>query len=109
MAKEWAKPFYNSGEWKALRHAALVRDGHTCEICGARATEVHHEIELTAQNIHDPAVSLNLSLLHSLCHDCHTAITAEQKGRSQSACGTGFYFDENGMLTPRGRAEKNGT
>lgn len=97
MAKDWAKPFYNSMEWKLLRRQAMVRDGFTCERCGARATEVHHEIELTPENISDPSISLNLKLLHSLCHHCHTSITQS----SQQDCDEAFEFDASGMLVPR--------
>lgn len=97
MAKEWARPFYKSKEWRIMRRFILDRDLFTCEECGDRATEVHHEIELTPQNINDPTITLNPNLLHSLCHDCHTAIT-----KKSAACDTGFFFDETGQLTPRG-------
>lgn len=103
MAKEWAKPFYNSVEWTLLRLQVLRKSGRICEMCGGYATEVHHEIELTRENIGDPKISLNPRLLHCLCHDCHTAITGEQKGKTPRAdCADGFFFDENGVLTPRG-------
>jgi len=97
MAKEWAKSFYKSRAWRRLRAEILHRDMYTCEECGARATEVHHEIELTPGNIDDPAVALNPKLLHSLCHDCHTAIT-----QGNSDCAEGYFFDADGQLTPRG-------
>lgn len=98
MAKEWAKAFYKSRPWKLMRYQILHRDCFTCEICGGRANEVHHEIELTPENIHDPKVALNPALLHSLCGDCHKAIT---KGTVD--CDDDFYFDERtGQLTPRG-------
>ena len=96
MAKEWAKPFYKSGPWRRLRKEILHRDLFTCEECGARATEVHHEIELTPDNIHDPNIALNPALLHSLCGDCHKAIT---KGAAD--CEEGYFFDADGQLTPR--------
>lgn len=35
MAKEWAKGFYRSQAWKAMRKRVLIRDGFTCRICGA--------------------------------------------------------------------------
>lgn len=102
MAKAWAKAFYNSGQWRAVRELALRRDGFSCQECGARAEEVHHEIELTPQNINDPRISLNLNLLHSLCGDCHKAITKKQKGFVNEDCDDEFYFDERGQLVPRG-------
>ena len=95
MAKEWAREFYRSKAWKSMRISILHRDLYTCEECGARATEVHHGIALTPGNIGDTSVSLNPKLLHSLCHDCHTAITL---GRDD--CGMGFFFGADGQLTP---------
>lgn len=96
MAKAWARQFYRSAAWRSLRAQVLRRDLFTCEECGGRATEVHHEIALTPSNIGDPTVALNPALLHSLCHDCHTAITL---GRAD--CAAGFFFDADGQLTPR--------
>ena len=97
MAKEWAKSFYKSRACRHPRPALPPRDMFTCEECGARATEVHHEIELTPGNIDDPAIALNPKLLHSLCHDCHTAIT-----QGNSDCAEGYFFNADGQLTPRG-------
>lgn len=97
MAKGWAKPFYKSRAWRIMRAEILRRDLYTCEECGARATEVHHEIELTPENIGDPNIALNPDLLHSLCHDCHTAIT-----QGTADCDEEFFFDADGQLTPQG-------
>lgn len=97
MAKEWAKAFYRSGAWKAARKEALHRDMYTCTLCGRRAEEVHHKIELTPQNIGDPSISLNVDRLESLCHECHTKVTQQKMD-----CDAGFYFDGLGQLTPRG-------
>lgn len=97
MAKQWAKAFYKSAAWRAKRREVLRRDLFTCEQCGGRAEEVHHEIELTPENIGDPAVSLNAALLHSLCHECHTRLT-----QRSADCGAGYSFGPDGQLTPRG-------
>lgn len=96
MAKEWARKFYRSVAWRTLRAEVLHRDLYSCEECGGRATEVHHAIPLTPENIDDPTVALDPALLHSLCHDCHAAITL---GRTD--CADGFFFDADGQLTPR--------
>ena len=95
MAKEYAKAFYRSKQWRDLRKQILRRDLYTCEDCGGRATEVHHEIELTPQNISDPAISLNPKLLHSLCHDCHTKHTKQSE-----AAPDGYMFDSDGHVVP---------
>lgn len=96
MAKEWAKPFYNSMAWKAKRQEILRRDHFTCELCEGRGVEIHHEIELTPENIADPTITLNNALLHTLCHDCHAKIT----NGAAFDCDEGFYFDDEGQLVP---------
>lgn len=106
MAREFAKAFYKSKLWQTTRMRALIRDGFTCRICGARATAVDHIKELTPENITDPNVSLNLDNLQSLCHDCHTVKTLEDKGVLLKDCDDDFYFDADGNLSPRGTPEK---
>lgn len=101
MAKEWAQAFYHSKAWRAIRKRALIRDGFTCRFCGARATAVDHIKELTPENIGDPSISLNLDNLQSLCHDCHTIKTMEDKGIIKPDCGDEYYFDADGNLTKR--------
>ena len=76
--KEWARGFYKSQAWKAIRQTAISRDHYLCRDCLAKgrytpAEEVHHIIELTPENISDPKVSLNLDNLVSLCRVCHQA------------------------------------
>lgn len=99
--KPWARAFYHSQAWQTVRKRALIRDGYTCRICGARATAVDHIRELTPDNIHDPQISLNLDNLQSLCHDCHTVKTMEDKGVIQADCDDAYYFDADGNLSPR--------
>lgn len=97
MAKDFAKSFYNSAAWNAARHQALVRDAYTCRICGARATEVDHIIELTPLNILDKKITLNLSNLQSLCHDCHTKKTREDKLKCKPQ--RQYVYDADGYVT----------
>ena len=99
MAKPWAKAFYNSQEWAAVRTAALIRDGYVCTICGEPADEVHHIRHLTRRNIGDPSISLNLDNLTSLCRGCH--IKHHKQERIEGAVRrkyNGCIFDENGYL-----------
>lgn len=81
MAEEWAVPFYNSTLWKKQRKYILQRDNFMCTEVGCHrpATEVHHIIELSKDNINDSNITLNENNLRSLCHDCHTRITSEMK------------------------------
>ena len=81
MAEPWADAFYHSSIWKKQRRYILQRDHFTCTVpgCHRTATEVHHKIELTKENINDLNICLNEKNLTSLCHDCHTRITAEMK------------------------------
>lgn len=102
IAKTWAKAFYNSDAWKTTRLSFLITNGFTCEVCGGHAEEVHHEIELTPENINDQSITLNPKLLHALCGDCHKAITKRQKRIRKPDCDEGFVFDADGNLTPRG-------
>ena len=46
---------------------------YICERCGAPAVICHHRIWLNAENVHDPAISLNPELLEALCLECHNA------------------------------------
>jgi hypothetical protein len=42
---DWYRKYLNSGAWKKVRKAALVRDGYKCQTkgCGQKAVEVHHK------------------------------------------------------------------
>ena len=92
------------------RKEALKRDGYTCAYCGARATEVHHLVELNDENVRDRNISLNLDNLQSLCHTCHTMITMDTHGIKKMDCDMEYYFDEDGNLQraipPRGARKR---
>lgn len=81
----------------------LIRDGYTCRICGARATDVDHIKELTSDNISNRNVSLNMDNLQSLCHECHTKKTMEDKGKKVFDCADEYFFDADGNILPRVR------
>ena len=68
MAKEFAKAFYKSREWRRCRESYIAErkaiDGGMCEICPeSLGYYVPHKILLTPDNITDPAVALNHNLL----------------------------------------------
>ena len=98
MAKPFAIKFYQSKQWRSARAEALRRDHYTCCDCYDRATEVHHIIELTAENIHDNSIALNIDNLESLCWHCHDKRT---KGCSDVI--SGYVFDESGQVVPSQR------
>lgn len=74
--KEFARGFYKGRAWQQCRDGYAASVGGLCEDCLAKGLYrpgeiVHHMIELTPDNINDPAVSLSWSNLRLLCRDCH--------------------------------------
>lgn len=74
--KEFAKNFYKSKRWQAVRNAYAKSVGFLCEECLKKGKytpleEVHHKIHLTPQNINDPSIALNFDNLEGLCRECH--------------------------------------
>ena len=101
MAKEYAKPFYNSAAWKNMRKEILKRDDYKCQCKGCHevATEVHHKTEITEENIHDINITLNPNNLISLCSECHKAITKAEHGKEQIGI-VRYVIDESGYPIP---------
>lgn len=104
MARDFAKSFYNSKEWANTRDYVLRRDKFLCR-CGRPATEVHHIIHLSPQNIGDVSITMNPDNLISLCRDCHFE---EHKGEHANGRKSleqqepyKYTFDANGMLIPK--------
>jgi 5-methylcytosine-specific restriction endonuclease McrA len=93
----FAKTFYNSKLWKNARAEALHRDMFTCCECYGKAEEVHHIIPLSPDNIDNYDISLNIKNLRSLCHNCHTKITAGITGDVDSE----YIFGEDGQVIKR--------
>ena len=80
-----------AADW-AVRRALCARFG------GQPAEIAHHKIYLTAENVLDPAISLNPGNLEALCMNCHNAEHFGQGG----ATAAGRAFDENGNLIQKG-------
>ena len=93
MAKAFSEAFYHSRAWKTARALALHRDMYTCRDCGGRATEVHHVIPLSPDNINDSNIALNPDNLECLCWSCHDKRT---KGAGDVA--EGYRFGEDGQV-----------
>lgn len=77
MSQAWAKKFYNSKEWRALRQTLIAERNFLCEECGESylkdSTQLigHHIKELTPTNIHDISISLNPANIKIICRRCH--------------------------------------
>lgn len=72
MSRQFAKAFYNSKIWKKQRIYMLKKYNYLCS-CGSLASEVHHIIHLTPENINDYSISLNEKNLCIYCKECHFA------------------------------------
>lgn len=105
MAREFAKAFYKSKEWRITREYILKRDNYLCVKCGAPAEEVHHIIHLRPDNIDNPQITLNADNLICLCKDCHFAEHYRDKAeghrtsdRQHELDVEQYEFNENGFL-----------
>lgn len=75
MAKEFAKEFYQSSNWKKTRDYILSKYHYLCQKCKERPAEiVHHIIWLTPLNINNPTVTLGEDNLIPVCRECHAII-----------------------------------
>ena len=103
MAKEYAKSFYNSVEWKKCREAFMKSKHYICERCGGSAYIVHHKEHITPYNINNINITLNWNNLQALCLECHNLV----HGRGEAII-EGVSFDENGELIyiPPGEVKK---
>ena len=82
--------FYVSWAWRKCRKAFAKSKGNLCERCLARGIieagskehplEAHHKIPLTAENIHDPNITLNWDNMELLCKPCHDKEREQQQG-----------------------------
>lgn len=100
MAKEFAKKFYNSKQWKECRKSfidyRITVDGGMCEHCKIKLGYiVDHKEELTPDNINNPDVTLNHNNFQYLCLDCHTLKTFGRVKEKPK-----YYFDEVGQIHP---------
>lgn len=106
MAKEYAKRFYKSELWKSTRDYILKRDRYLCQRCKEQpATEVHHKVRLSPENINDPTISVNPENLVSLCGDCHKREHKEDRIKRNWNQEREILFDKDGnpVESPRGR------
>ena len=101
MAKDWARPFYNSLRWIKARDSYIAKrmmiDGGLCEECHKYPGYiVHHKIHLTEDNIHDQEISLNFNNFEYVCKECHDEFEghgAGGHGKAKTLCS----FDASGQ------------
>lgn len=89
MAREFAKKFYASKEWRRCRKDYFAYRHGVCERCGEAGKIVHHKKYITPRNIDDPNITLCWDNLELVCDSCHEL---EHKNIQD------FYFDEEGNI-----------
>ena len=100
--KQYAETFYKGRAWKNAQRLAMQRDNFLCVECRKRgdlvpAVLVHHIQPITPANINDPAITLNLANLESLCADCHAAIHASESRNQRRR----YVVLPDGSIAPR--------
>lgn len=98
MAKEFAKAFYHSRQWKKCRDSYIRQrigiDGGLCELCqSSLGYIVHHKEMLNENNIHDPDVTLSFDNLQYVCKQCHDDLEGHGVVRKKKML---VFFDKNG-------------
>ena len=75
--------YYWSAHWRALREAALQRDGYRCTVegCDRRASYVDHI--LTRPRVSQPTPEDRLNNLRSLCASHDAQIKEHRNGRGR--------------------------
>lgn len=86
MARDFSRAFYKTAAWQSCRSSFMRKVGGLCQDCLERGlitpgVEVHHVIELTPDNIGNPAITLNHDNLRLLCRDCHQRRHAAEDSR----------------------------
>lgn len=76
MAREFARAFYQSQNWKRCRAAVVKERRGLCERCLAKGIYspgviVHHKIHISPENITDESVLLDKDNLELVCRECH--------------------------------------
>jgi len=102
MAKDYARPFYDSQAWKACRQSYIANrikiDGGLCEECHRRIGYiVHHKIMIDESNVNDVNVTLSHDNLQFVCKICHDRFDDHFVRRKKNGASIRYTFDENGQ------------
>lgn len=97
-SRKIAYKFYGTPAWRNCSKAYKKSVGGLCEKCKAKGLIVpgeivHHKIELTAENIDDPSITLSWSNLELVCRSCHSEVHGFTKRR--------YVVDEMGRVIGR--------
>lgn len=97
-SRKIAYKFYGTPAWRNCSKAYKKSVGGLCEKCKAKGLIVpgeivHHKIELTAENIDDPSITLSWSNLELVCRSCHSEVHGFTKRR--------YVVDEMGRVMGR--------
>ena len=64
--RDYYREYLKSNAWKRKRYVVLKRDKHICQVCGDKATQVHH-LKYAKYDIgREP-----IDWLISICKPCH--------------------------------------
>lgn len=101
--KDYAEKFYGGQRWKETRRAFIAErtaiDGGLCQICRERlGFIVHHAVEISPENINDPAVTLSHANLRYVCFECHN----REHGYFCAAEDAPAFDDEGNFIPPPG-------
>lgn len=96
-----ANGFYDTPQWKALRKAALIRDGYRCTVCGCCVrgkgqARVDHILSIAER----PDLALVLSNLRTLCAEHDNQAHREKPSNHKTKRNARFVIkgsDSNGM------------
>lgn len=72
-------PYYRTYRWKK-ESASYLKKHPICAVCGAKATEVHHDYR-GIDDYNDEETFFNHCKWVPLCHECHSRITINQINR----------------------------
>lgn len=102
MARDFAKRFYKSKQWKSARASYVKSVNGLCERClrngrYSAGEIVHHKRHLSPSNIDDPSVTLSFENLELLCRDCHAKEHPEIYGKTEMG-ETRVRFDVDGNV-----------
>lgn len=96
MAKDWARKVYDSAAYAQMRAYCYERDKGVCVMCRAPAEICDHIVELTPENVDNPAIALSPDNGQMLCWACHN-----QKTSGSLATVDGARFDADGNFVLR--------